>query len=265
MNINHVVYLASRMVMNIWKRKFARKQEQPAAGPLLTPGNPEGGELTVEITNTGIGLHICCEYAGARNESITVKSELGKGSTFCLSLPFHAESIHEIVSAPSPSPAPVREQPVKVMAVASLPSLLVVEDHTGFRSVPCSIPLTGNIQVSSPDDELIRKTIRFIEEQIATPGLSVERLSREMAMSRTNFYKKILSITGKTPLGLIRTIRMKYAAQLLENSRMRVSEVALQVGVNDTKLFRKYFKEEFGILPSELYSKKGSGMREHSS
>ena len=44
---------------------------------------------------------------------------------------------------------------------------------------------------------------------------------------------------------------MKRAAQLLEKSQMRINEVASEVGFNDIKLFRKYFKDEFGTLPSD--------------
>ena len=113
----------------------------------------------------------------------------------------------------------------------------------------------ADIPISSMDEQLMRKAIAYIEEQIANPELSVERLSREMGMSRVNFYKKTLSITGKTPVELIRAIRMKRAAQLLEKSQMRINEVASEVGFNDIKLFRKYFKDEFGTLPSDYMKK----------
>ena len=109
------------------------------------------------------------------------------------------------------------------------------------------------VQASSMDEELMRKAIGYIEEQIANPELSVERLSREMGMSRVIFYKKCLSITCKTPVELIRTVRLKRAAQLLEKSQMRVNEGALECGFNDVKLFRKYFKDEFGRLPSDYH------------
>ncbi len=113
-----------------------------------------------------------------------------------------------------------------------------------------------DIHISSLDEELMKKSITFIEEHLADPELSVEWLSREMGMSRANFYKKTSSITGKTPVELIRTIRLKRAALLLEKSQLRVNEVAFQVGFNDNKLFRKYFKDEFGCLPSDYVSRK---------
>ena len=37
----------------------------------------------------------------------------------------------------------------------------------------------------------MRKAIGYIEEQIANPELSVERLSREMGMSRVNFLQEM--------------------------------------------------------------------------
>jgi transcriptional regulator GlxA family with amidase domain len=59
-------------------------------------------------------------------------------------------------------------------------------------------------------------------------------------------------ITGKTPVQFIRLIRLKRARQLLEQSHGYVSQVAYQVGFNSPKKFAKYFKEEFGIYPSEV-------------
>ena len=69
-------------------------------------------------------------------------------------------------------------------------------------------------------------------------------------MSRVHLYKKLLQITGKTPIEFIRTIRLKRAAQLLRESQLYVSEIAYEVGFNNPKYFSKYFKDEFGVLPS---------------
>ena len=97
----------------------------------------------------------------------------------------------------------------------------------------------------------------YVVTLIARPDLSVEELSHELGMSRVHLYKKLLQITGKTPIEFIRIIRLKRAAQLLRESQQNVSEVAYQVGFNNPKYFSKYFKDEFGVLPSVYQEKEG--------
>lgn len=109
----------------------------------------------------------------------------------------------------------------------------------------------SKIAVSSLDEKLIRKALEYTETNISNPDFSVEELSRELGMSRVHLYKKLSSLTGKTPIEFIRVIRLKRAAQLLEESQLTVSEIAYEVGFNNPKYFRKYFKDEFGVLPSQ--------------
>jgi signal transduction histidine kinase/ligand-binding sensor domain-containing protein/DNA-binding response OmpR family regulator len=109
----------------------------------------------------------------------------------------------------------------------------------------------SKIVVNSLDEQLIRKAIDYTEANISNPDFSVEELSRELGMSRVHLYKKLSSLAGKTPIEFIRVIRLKRAAQLLKESRLTVSEIAYEVGFNNPKYFRKYFKDEFGVLPSQ--------------
>lgn len=69
-------------------------------------------------------------------------------------------------------------------------------------------------------------------------------------MSRGHLYKKLIMITGKSPLEFIRILRVKRGKQLLEQSQLNVSQIAYQIGLSP-KQFAKYFKEEFGYVPSE--------------
>lgn len=113
----------------------------------------------------------------------------------------------------------------------------------------------SEIKVSSLDEQMLDKAIQCVEENMDNSDFSVEMLSKEMGMSRVHLYKKLLSITGKTPIEFIRILRLKRAAQLLGKSQLTVSEVAYQVGFNNPKYFSRYFKEEFGMLPS-VYAEK---------
>lgn len=113
----------------------------------------------------------------------------------------------------------------------------------------------SEIEIMTMDEKFVKKAISIVEENIGNADFLVEDLCREMAMSRVYFYKKILALTDKSPSEFIRFIRLKRAADLLEKSQMFVNEIAFQVGFNDPKYFRKYFKDEFGITPNE-YKKK---------
>lgn len=115
----------------------------------------------------------------------------------------------------------------------------------------------NQIEITPLDEKLVEQAICFVEEHLDDAKLSVESLSHELGMSRGCFYKKILQITGKTPIEFIRTIRMKRAAQLLRESQLNISEIAYAVGINRPKSFAQYFKDEFGELPSKYKEKYG--------
>ncbi len=118
-------------------------------------------------------------------------------------------------------------------------------------------PEPSEIVITSLDEKLIENAIKYVEVNMSRSDLSVEELSHQLGMSRVHLYKKLLQITGKTPIEFIRIIRLKRAAQLLRESQQNVSEIAYQLGFNNPKYFSKYFKDEFGVLPSVYQEREG--------
>lgn len=110
----------------------------------------------------------------------------------------------------------------------------------------------SEITITSLDEKLVEKAIRIVEEHMSDSDFSVELLSSELAISRGYLYKKLMAITGKGPAEFIRTIRLKRARQLLEQSQMQVAEIAYMCGFNSPRRFAQNFKNEFGMLPSEF-------------
>jgi signal transduction histidine kinase/ligand-binding sensor domain-containing protein/DNA-binding response OmpR family regulator len=109
----------------------------------------------------------------------------------------------------------------------------------------------GEIGVTSLDEKFIKKATKFVEKNIPNTEFSVELFSREMGMSRGHLYNKIVALTGKTPSEFIRIMRLKRGAQFLGKSQLTIGEIAYKVGFNDPKYFSRYFREEYGIYPSE--------------
>ncbi|MEP6614259.1 MAG: two-component regulator propeller domain-containing protein, partial [Mucilaginibacter sp.] len=108
--------------------------------------------------------------------------------------------------------------------------------------------------VESPDELFIKKVLLLIDTNISNPNFSVEELSSEVFVSRYTLYKKILAMTGKTPNELVRSMRLKRAAQLLETGHLTISQICHKVGFKSQKYFVKTFKAEYNTIPSRYTS-----------
>ena len=110
------------------------------------------------------------------------------------------------------------------------------------------------ITITSIDEDFMKKALALVEENMENPEFSVNQLCTDLAMSRSQLYRKFESITGLTPNDFIRSIRLKRAAQLLCGSTYHISEISDRVGFNSIKYFNKYFKEEFNVTPTQYRS-----------
>jgi len=107
------------------------------------------------------------------------------------------------------------------------------------------------ITITPIDEQFVAKAVKDVEDHFSDGNYSVEKLGAAVGMSRSHLYKKILRITGKTPVEFIRTLRMKRACMLLERGGMQIAEVGYAVGYNTPKRFTENFKEQYGMTPSE--------------
>ena len=107
--------------------------------------------------------------------------------------------------------------------------------------------------VSTADSShFITRFREVVEARMADSEVSVEDLAADMNLSRVQLYRKVKTLTGSSPVELLRTARLKRAYQLLATSGKNVSEVAYEVGFTAPSYFTKCFKDEFGISPSDL-------------
>jgi signal transduction histidine kinase/ligand-binding sensor domain-containing protein/CheY-like chemotaxis protein/methylphosphotriester-DNA--protein-cysteine methyltransferase len=112
------------------------------------------------------------------------------------------------------------------------------------------------LDIESAEEAFIKGVLEHIEKNMGNPDFSVGELSTRFHTSRSTFYKRLLLLTGKTPIEFIRHIRLQRAAELLEKSQLTVAEIAYTVGFNNPKTFSQYFKEEFSRIPSAYRSEK---------
>ena len=102
-----------------------------------------------------------------------------------------------------------------------------------------------------PGDAFLAKLLDVMGRQLDNNTLTVEDLVDEMNMGRTVFFNKLKSITGLSPVEFIREMRIKKAAQLLEERKYNITEVTYMVGMDDSRYFSKCFKNTYGVTPTE--------------
>jgi AraC-like DNA-binding protein len=93
----------------------------------------------------------------------------------------------------------------------------------------------------------------YIAKNIEKEDLTIDDLTHECAMSRSQLFRKIKTIANKTPAQLIRDYRLDTAYRLFQADKTkRVSEVMFAVGFNDAQHFGQIFKQRFGVPPQAM-------------
>jgi CheY-like chemotaxis protein len=121
--------------------------------------------------------------------------------------------------------------------------------HEHFQQLQSVQP--RELATNQMDAEFLRRVVEIAEKNLADYDFDVEKLARQMAVSRRQLFRKFKAIAGCTPNVFIRDLRLKRAAQLLRESRLTVSEIIYAVGFSDPKYFRNIFRERYGVLPGE--------------
>jgi signal transduction histidine kinase/ligand-binding sensor domain-containing protein/DNA-binding response OmpR family regulator len=113
----------------------------------------------------------------------------------------------------------------------------------------------SEIAVSSLDEQLLKKAFKVVEDNISNEQFDIPFFCAELGVSRTMLFTKIKAWTNFTPNEFIHEIRMKRAAQLLEQNKINISQISYKVGFNNPKYFSKCFQKKFGETPSQYQNK----------
>lgn len=103
----------------------------------------------------------------------------------------------------------------------------------------------------SENQLFLQRIMKVIEDKMSDPLFGSEAFAREMGLSQTRLYRKLISVTGFSSNDFIRRMRLQRAAELLEKKVGNVSEVAYQVGFNSLSYFAKCFKEFHHYTPRD--------------
>ncbi|MFW5701295.1 MAG: response regulator, partial [Cyclobacteriaceae bacterium] len=121
---------------------------------------------------------------------------------------------------------------------------------TAFKGTSENLP--GGITLVNRDEEFIQKAVDLINENLTNADFDKDAFAREMGVSRSQLYKRIIALTGESPNEFVRNIKLKKAAQILKTgTTLQISEIGYMVGFTDPNYFTRKFREYFGTPPRE--------------
>ena len=113
------------------------------------------------------------------------------------------------------------------------------------------------IELVSPNDQMMERVMKVINENISSPDLSVEFIADKIGISRVHFHRRLKDATGLTPRDFVRNIRLSQAAKLLAGKNFDITDVAIATGFRSVSTFSTCFKGYFGMTPTE-YARKNA-------
>ena len=105
--------------------------------------------------------------------------------------------------------------------------------------------------LSPPEEKFLSQLFDIMEGAWNENEFTVLDFARKLGVSKSQLYRKILSLTGYSPNDFIKEIRLSKAAKLIAKQECTISEVAYQSGFTSPSYFSKCFQKRFNILPSD--------------
>lgn len=96
----------------------------------------------------------------------------------------------------------------------------------------------------------IQMAIRYIQENY-DKDLNMAVVSNHISMNYSLFSYVFKQYTGSNFVNYLKSLRMKEAKRLLEETDLRVNEISQRIGYDNEKHFMKTFKSVCGVSPSE--------------
>ncbi|MBO4613818.1 MAG: helix-turn-helix domain-containing protein [Bacteroidales bacterium] len=111
-------------------------------------------------------------------------------------------------------------------------------------------------ELSDSDKQFLSKTMTIINDQIDASCVNVDELSSKLAMSTSQFRRRLAAVADTTPQAYITSIRMQKARNLLDtDSSLSILDIAIRCGYDDQSSFTRAFKKFFGKSPTEYKGK----------
>lgn len=109
-----------------------------------------------------------------------------------------------------------------------------------------------NMRMTKADEDFMNKVMKIIEDNIGEDDFNVETMADILCMSHSSLLRKIRSVFNMSPVELIRTVKLKKAAELIQEGKHLIGDICYMVGIASPSYFSKLFFKQFGISPKDF-------------
>ncbi len=96
----------------------------------------------------------------------------------------------------------------------------------------------------------ISRTIEYLHKHF-TEKVSIEKLAENTGLSMSSLLRHFKRINGASPKEYLIELRINYACELLDSTRLSIDEIAFNAGFNDSNYFSREFRKATGTTPSK--------------
>jgi AraC family transcriptional regulator len=108
--------------------------------------------------------------------------------------------------------------------------------------------------------ERIRRVTLYIEDNLSEP-IRLRDMAKIACFSEFHFHRVFLACMGVTLYEYTNYRRLFKAADLILNSSLRITDIAMEVGFESSAAFATAFKKHFRVTPSKFGRTRGKGFR----
>jgi AraC-like DNA-binding protein len=114
-------------------------------------------------------------------------------------------------------------------------------------------------RTSSVTNKYSKPIIDYLQEHYRE-DIQFEDMAREIGISYSYMRKIVYEMTGMSLIDYVNQLRIEQSKQLLVESKLTISQIALEVGYYNVKSFNRFFQKYEGMTPSSYKSVKSQSV-----
>jgi len=126
------------------------------------------------------------------------------------------------------------------------------EDNRHCLSLLTDILTSQAAELRKHGDPLVFDAVKYIHKNLRERVVHLKPLCEQLGISRVHLHRLFQKAGLGSPSDFMREMQMRYARDLLENTRLNFSEIATQTGFLSSAHFTTFVKRMTGHTPSQI-------------